>query len=258
MSCCSVIDDVKADGLETDGPNTNLTNEKDELFCGPQKHDKDCVTGDTHDDVASENSVDSGSAGGLDESGSSIAHTAQTHCSNEQKSKRPNSPGPHLVKTTCGAAHSPNPKLTLCLSSSPGKGISTPSDVEMLSPDSPVCKTLPVNNSADRDRDGSACVEDCAKTQVKEAQQFVKDSDSGVSDKERVNMTAMGTEDTEMAECSGSSDMSQNLIGGHSGVTSERYLNIFISLCKFFFFQYGFLNKFVLAPLCTHCPPVIL
>ena len=157
------------------------------------------------------------------------AHTAQTHCSNGQKSKRSSSPGPHPVKTTCVAAHSPNPKLTLCLSISPGKGVSTPSDVEMLSPDSPVCKTLPVNNSADRDRDGSACAEDSGftKAQVKEAQQFVKDSDSGGSDKERVNQLAMGAEDAEMAECSGSSDMSQDLIGGQSGATFERYRNIF-------------------------------
>ncbi|XP_062286812.1 poly(ADP-ribose) glycohydrolase isoform X2 [Scomber scombrus] len=221
----SVTADVKPDGVKNDVSKPNLTNEKDELFCGPQKHDKDCVkTGDSHVDKASENSVDGGSAGGLDESDSNTAHTAQTHCSNVQKSKRPSSPGPHPVKTTCVAAHSPNPKLTLCLSISPGKGVSTPSDVEMLSPDSPVCKTLPVNNSADRDRDGSACAEDSGftKAQVKEAQQFVKDSDSGGLDKERVNQLAMGTEEAEMVECSGSSDMSQDLIGGQSGATFER------------------------------------
>lgn len=243
--------DVKPEDLKKDVPKTNLTDEKDELFCGPQKHDKDCViTADTQGDVASENSMDGGSAGGLDDSGlpSSGSNTAQTHCSNGQKSKRPGSPGPHPVKTTCVAAHAPNPKLTLCLSNSPRKGVSTPSDVEMLSPDSPVCKTLLVNNSADRDRDGSTCVEDsgCAKAQV-------KDCDSGSSAKERVHQVAMGTEDAEIAECSGSSDMSQDIIGSQSSF--ERY--IFTSPGATFFLL-GHISYCVLAPLCSQFLPVIL
>ncbi|KAM7408671.1 hypothetical protein PAMA_002410 [Pampus argenteus] len=212
----SVTADVKPEDVKTDVPKTNLTDEKDELFCGPTTHDKDYViTGDTQDDVTSANSMGGGSVGSEDSGlAGSERNTAQTQSSNGQKSKRPSSPGPHPVKATCVAAHPPNPKLTLCLSNSPGKGVSTPSDVEMLSPDSPVCKTLLINNSADRGRDGSTC----AKAQVKE--QFVKDSASTSSAK-GVHQVAIGTEDADIAECSGSSDMSQDLIGSQSGATFE-------------------------------------
>uniref|UniRef100_A0A8D0APV9 poly(ADP-ribose) glycohydrolase n=1 Tax=Sander lucioperca TaxID=283035 RepID=A0A8D0APV9_SANLU len=166
--------------------------------------------------------MDCGSAGGLDESvlAGSRSNTAPTSCSNGQKSKRSTSPGPHPVKTTGVAAHAPNPKLTLCLSNSPKKGVSTPSDVEMLSPDSPICKTMFVTSS-DKDLDGSACAEDSGF--AKESQQFVKDSDSGCSAKEKVHLVAMGTEDAEIAEYSGSSDMSQDLIGSQSGALFKRY-----------------------------------
>uniref|UniRef100_A0A8C4E6I7 poly(ADP-ribose) glycohydrolase n=1 Tax=Dicentrarchus labrax TaxID=13489 RepID=A0A8C4E6I7_DICLA len=110
-----------------------------------------------------------------------------------------------------------------------GKGVSTPSDVEMLSPDSPIPKTMPINNSADKDHDGGACAEDSgfAEAQVMESQQVVKDSDSTCSAKDEVNLVATGTEDAEKAECSGSSDMSQELIGSQSGSSLERY---FVSL----------------------------
>uniref|UniRef100_A0A671Y427 poly(ADP-ribose) glycohydrolase n=1 Tax=Sparus aurata TaxID=8175 RepID=A0A671Y427_SPAAU len=143
----------------------------------------------TQDEAASQKSMDCGSAGGLDESAlqGSQSDTAQTHCSNGQKSKRSSSPGPHPVKTTCVAAHSPNPKFILPLSNSPRKVVSAASDVEMLSPDSPVSKTLLVNNLADEGHDGSGCAEDSgfAKAQVMESQQFVKDSDSGCFTKDR-------------------------------------------------------------------------
>ncbi|XP_040906517.1 poly(ADP-ribose) glycohydrolase [Toxotes jaculatrix] len=223
----SVPAEVKPDGVKNDVPQTNLTDGKDELFCGPQKSDitKDSVpTENSQDDTASQNSMDCGSAGGLEESSlaSSRSNTAQTHYSNGQKSKRPISPGPHPVKTTCVDTHSPNPKLTLCLSNSPRKGVSTPSDVEMLSPDSPICKML-INNSADKDHEGSSCAVDSgfAKAQVVEPQQFVNDSDSGSSAKERAHLVTMGAEDTEVAECSGSSNMSQDLIRSQSGAIFE-------------------------------------
>uniref|UniRef100_A0A671Y415 poly(ADP-ribose) glycohydrolase n=1 Tax=Sparus aurata TaxID=8175 RepID=A0A671Y415_SPAAU len=174
----------------------------------------------TQDEAASQKSMDCGSAGGLDESAlqGSQSDTAQTHCSNGQKSKRSSSPGPHPVKTTCVAAHSPNPKFILPLSNSPRKVVSAASDVEMLSPDSPVSKTLLVNNLADEGHDGSGCAEDSgfAKAQVMESQQFVKDSDSGCFTKDRVHPGTTGTEDAEIAECSGSSDMSQDLTGRQS------------------------------------------
>lgn len=210
----SVAAEVKSEGVNTEVPKTNLTDGKDELFCGPQKNDIAKVsklTKDTQDDVASQTLMDCGTSGGMDESvpAGSRSNAAQTHCSNGQKSKRSSSPS--SVKTTCVAAHSPNPKLTLCLSNSPRKGVSTPnSDVEMLSPDSPICKTMFVNSSADKDHDGSAY-----------SQQCVKDSDAGCSAKEKVHVVAMGTEDAEKAEHSGSSDMSQDLIGSQAGALFE-------------------------------------
>ncbi|KAF3842050.1 hypothetical protein F7725_024001 [Dissostichus mawsoni] len=89
------------------------------------------------------------------------------------------------------------------------KGVSTPSDVEMLSPNSPICKTMLVNSSAEKVHDGSACAEDSSS--AKESQQCVKDSDSECSVKENLNPVSTGTEDAEIAEYSGSSDMSQDL-----------------------------------------------
>lgn len=219
----SLTDEVKPEDVKNNVPQTNLRDENDELLCEPQVSDstKDCVlTENTHD--ASQNSMDCGSAGELEESvlAGSTGNVAQSHCSNGQKSKRPGSPGPHPVKTTCVAAHSPNPKLTLCLSNSPRKVVSTPSDVEMLSPDSPVCKTMINNNSADKDYDGSACAEDSGfvkAPQVMGSRQIAsEDSDPGSLAKERAHPVAMGTEDAEIAECSSSSNMSQDLIDSQS------------------------------------------
>ncbi|XP_041645505.1 poly(ADP-ribose) glycohydrolase [Cheilinus undulatus] len=214
--------------VNNDVSKTELSDGKHELFCASEKCDvtKDCVpTETTQDDVASQNSMDCGSTCGLDESvpAGSRSNTAPTQCTNGQKSKRPGSPGPHPVKTTCVTSNSPNPKLTLCLSSSSMKGVSTPSDVEMLSPDSPVCKSMQMNNSSDKEQDGSAPGEDSgfAKAQVMESQQSDKDSDSGCSAKERVHLVAMGTQDAEVAECSGSSDMSQDFARGQSAAFCE-------------------------------------
>lgn len=217
--------EVKAEDVNDDVSETNLTDGKDELSCGAEKHDntKDsALSENTQDDTSSQTSMDCGSAGGLDESfiSGDRSNTDQTHCPSLQKSKRSSSPG---LKATCVASHSPNPKLTLCLSISPRKGVSTPSDVEMLSPDSPMSKTMLVNHSAEKDHDGSACVEDAgyAEAQVMESQQFVKVSDSGGSAKEGVHPVAMGTEDAETAACSGSSDMSQDLTGSQSDALFE-------------------------------------
>lgn len=209
----SLTAEVEPEGADDDAPKTTLSDRKDYLFCGPQKHDttKDCaLTENTQDDVGSQTLMDCGSAGGMDESvlESSRFNTAQTHCPNGQKAKRPSSPGPHSVKTTCVAAHSPNPKLTLCLSISPRKGVSTPSDVEMLSPDSPVSKTMLVNSSADKEHDGRGYAEDSSF--AKESQQFVKDSESGCSAKEKVHLGAVGTKVADIAGNSGSSGMSRS------------------------------------------------
>uniref|UniRef100_A0A673CS91 poly(ADP-ribose) glycohydrolase n=1 Tax=Sphaeramia orbicularis TaxID=375764 RepID=A0A673CS91_9TELE len=224
---CSVTADDKPD-VQNDGPKSDFTDRKDEFFDSGTNSRKDCViTDNPQDEVASQNSMDCGSVTRLDESSlaCSKSNVTQTHCSNGQKSKRPSSPGPHPVKTTCVAAQTPNPKLTICLSNSPLKGVNTPSDVEMLSPDSPVCKTL--SKPADRDCDDGTFSDDSgfAKAQVMESQQFVRDSDCRSLAKDRVHQVAVGTEDAEIAEYSGSSDASQVLIGSQAGATLERYMN---------------------------------
>lgn len=212
----SVTAEVTPEGVTNDVPKTDSTDVKDELFCGPKKNDptKDCALMENmQEDSASQTSVDCGSASGLDppDLGGSGSDTALTDCYNGPISKRSSSPGCHPVETTCVAAHSSNPKLTLCLSDSPRKGVSTPtSDVEMLSPDNPICKTVVVNSSADNDHDGSAGAEN--------SPQFVKHSDS----EEKVQLVVMENEDTEKAEDSGSSDMSQELIGSQSDAPFER------------------------------------
>lgn len=256
--------EFKPEDVKNDDPKSNLTDGKDEVFCRAKQHDttKDCaLTENTQGDASSQKSMDCGSAGGPDESviAGSRSNAAQTHFSNGQKSKRSSSPGPHPVKTTCVAAHSPNPKLILCHSNSPRKGVSTPSDVEMLSPDSPISKTMLVNSYSDKDHDGSTCTEDFAKAQVMESQPFVRDSDSGCSAKDRVHLVAMGTEDAEIAECSGSSDMSQELIGSQSGAIFERYLSIFSLLCTTLCFMDSE-SSFLLCrtPLCSQSPSVIV
>ncbi|XP_037321621.2 poly(ADP-ribose) glycohydrolase [Pungitius pungitius] len=207
-----VTAEVESECVNEDVSKTNSADGKDELFCGPQSSDatKDCALMEsTQAAAASQTSLDCGSHSGPDEpvfTGSS-SDAALTHTSNGQKSKRSSSPGHHPVKTTCVAAHSSNPKLTLCLRISPRKDVSTPPyDVEMLSPDSPVSKTALVD-----DRDGTACAED--------SQQFVKYSDSECSAKENINM---GSEDAEKAEYGGSSEISQDLIGSQSGELFER------------------------------------
>lgn len=182
--------------------------------------------------------MDCRSAGDTDEAvlTCSKSNTAPTQCSNGQKSKRPSSPGPHPSKTTCVAAHTTNTKLHPCLSFSSKNPVCTPTDVEMLSPDSPVCKTM-FNNSADQDCDGGFCAEHSAfaKAQVMESQQTIKDSDPGSSTKEREHLPAIGSEDAEIADHSGSSNMSQDLIESQPDAILQRSLERF-SLQLFFFF----------------------
>lgn len=220
----SLTAEVTTEEAKSDVPTENLTDGKDEEHvCGGEKPDaaKASVPADnTQDDAESQKSMDCRSAGGLDESvlEDSCSNTAPTHCSNGQKSKRPSSPGPQPVKTTCVSAPSENPKPTLCLSHS--KGVSTPSDVEMLSPDSPGSKTM-LGDSAVKDRDGSTCAEDSgsAKAQVIESQQGVEDS--GCPAKDEVHPVARGTEDVKTAESSGLLNESQDLTESQSGALYE-------------------------------------
>ncbi|KAM9848089.1 poly(ADP-ribose) glycohydrolase [Aulostomus maculatus] len=212
----SLTDVDKPESVENNVPKTNDKDGQEELFSGPQK--QDCAQTRKYG-VAS--SADCGSAGVLDDSGltSIRSNNAPTHCSNGQKSKRPSSPGPPPVRTSCVDPNSPKLQLS-GLRTSPGKGVCTSSDVEMLSPDSPSGKTLLANNFADNDGNSSVCEDGPAMAQGKESQQLVKEPVSGSLGEERVHLVAMGTADAEVAECSGLYDMSQSV------VTSERWLGI--------------------------------
>lgn len=215
--------------------------EEDEVFSALHKSEatKECMLSEnSENDIALQNSMDCGSAGAVDECAlaGSRSNAAQTHSSNGHKSKTPNSPSSDSAKVTCAETQSANPKLTLCLSSR--KGPSTPSDVEMLSPDSPICKPALFNNSADKDYEGGACADDSgiAKAKLEESELFVGDSDCGGLVKEKAHVVAMGTRDAEIAEYSGSSDISQDLIESQSSVIFERYLR-FLLLCATYFFK---------------------
>lgn len=110
------------------------------------------------------------------------------------------SAGSNPVKSTSSAGHSPNPKLTLCLSSSPLKGVRTPNDVEMLSPDSPASKTL--HSPTEGAQEGIAC-SDSANTKALDSHP-VKDTDCRRIAKDREGLVSLETEDSYLPECSSS------------------------------------------------------
>lgn len=175
------------------------------------------------DGLAYQDPADCESAGEVDESVTMESRKNQAHTANGQKLREPSSQGPHPVKTTCVAAHPTNPKLTLCLSNSPTKVSGTPSDVEMLSPESPVCE---IANSLSDICDGQGvCTQDAgfAKDPGMKSHQVVKDSDSGSLTKEKVCPVATRTkeDDAEMGECSSSSLMSQDLTESQPNAISE-------------------------------------
>ncbi|XP_062319354.1 poly(ADP-ribose) glycohydrolase [Osmerus eperlanus] len=133
--------EVKPGGTENDVPKSNLSGGKEDLFDKPKlQSDKDCETC-VQDDSAADNSavqcgyfhgshvpVDCGASGNI---------TTQTHCSNGQKAKRPNSPESALVKLTTAA-----PKPSLSLSLNHDEGSITSHDEEMMSPDKTTDKSL--------------------------------------------------------------------------------------------------------------------
>ncbi|XP_017287356.1 poly(ADP-ribose) glycohydrolase [Kryptolebias marmoratus] len=210
----SVADEVQSEDVNNDA---SQTAENVDLFCAPQMSNStkdNAPTEDVPDSLASQNSMNCEPA--LDDVvvADSKSDSTLTPSANGQKSKRPTSPGPHPVKTTCLGACSADPKLTLCLNVSPRKVEGTPSDVEMLSPDSPVCKTTFSSNSAAICDGGGTCAEDSgfAQTQVMESQQVVKDFESGGSAKGTVHPITVSTEDddVEIVDGSGSSNVSQD------------------------------------------------
>lgn len=226
--------DLEPEAAENNFPLAAVSDGKGEQFCRPQNHKtaEDGVTSKSPpEERALWSSVDSGSVRGQKEcdfATSSNSSVTQSHCSNGQKSKRTSSPGPHPVKTSCVDTHSPSPKLTLCLSNSPRKGIGTPSDVEMLSPDSPNCKSILTNHSDKDHGDRAAAAAGAADESFTESQGefsqplFVIDSNSGSLAKERTHMVSMGTNE---AEGSASSDMSQDVISSQPGLRYAKYFH---------------------------------
>uniref|UniRef100_A0A8C5NDY4 poly(ADP-ribose) glycohydrolase n=1 Tax=Gouania willdenowi TaxID=441366 RepID=A0A8C5NDY4_GOUWI len=197
---------------DVDPPKAN-TNNKEEVHCGSQMSDStndETLSQNTLDDVASQPLLDLGSGSDLDESAIACRgpQTAPAHCSNRKTSKRASSPASQPVKSTCAAS---TPKLTLSLSESPSKAAHMPSDVEMLSPDSPA-KTITPNSCTVNDYDGG-CAEDSGVAKAAQAnipQPLVDECDHAGSTKEGVTTVTVRTEHTETAECSGSTHMSQD------------------------------------------------
>lgn len=205
----SLAADIRPEDLKDGVPNTNVIDKKDEDLCVAKTRDisKDCTqTGSTQGVSSSQQLMDCGSVRGLEQSDSTSDknNLAETQFSNGQKSKRPSSSGPQPTKATCVPADSSNPKLILCLNNSPRKDVSTPIDVEMLSPTSPVSKTTFINCS-DKDQDCTTCEQDSsfAMSQEMDSQHFHRDDNSGCSAKDGVQQVATETEDAEIAECRG-------------------------------------------------------
>lgn len=218
---CSLITEVKPEGVTNDSPNT--TERKDDIFSRTKNQDmaEDCtLTENTQGDESSQDMMDCGSVGGLNESVTpgNRSSTAQTHYSNGQKTKRSNSPGPHPVKASCVA---PNQSAKSIL-----KGANTHCEVDMQSPDSPISKGVLVNSSLDKDQYGATYELDSSFTesQVMESQPFGEDCDSECSSKDKAPLDAMGKEDAEVSDCSGTCEMmSQEFSESQSAEIVERY-----------------------------------
>lgn len=185
----SVPTEGKADLAHDALPKRHFTDGKDGLL----DTNNDFVTTSVQNDAAPQHTVDcqSAAAESIDSCSRSNA-PASSACSNP-------------VKSSSSAGHSPNPKLTLCLSSSPLKGGRTPNNVEMLSPDSPASKSL--HSSTEGPHEGSAC-SDFANSEVMDSHP-VKETDSRRSAKDRDGLVSMGTEDSHIPEYSGSPGVSQ-------------------------------------------------
>nr|XP_057920856.1 poly(ADP-ribose) glycohydrolase isoform X1 [Doryrhamphus excisus] len=170
---------------------TGDSQDESQLLCPTPEQDGDSFLGRDTDDS------ESGFSG-------MRSSPAPTHCSNGQKSKRPTSPGPHPVKTTCVAVHSHNP--TCCLS--PKKAPGPSNDVEMQSPDSPGAKMPLVTNSADGHGDATnAGVDECGFADAQGDR-----SDAGSLANKRAPRVSMGTGDAITADCSEASEMSQDFM----------------------------------------------
>ncbi|XP_013860568.1 poly(ADP-ribose) glycohydrolase [Austrofundulus limnaeus] len=210
----SLTDEVKPEEKSNDA---SQTNENVGLSAPPMSNTtKDPTpTEDMPSSLDSQNSMDCEPSHQPDESvlADNKSNAAVTPSSNGQKSRRPESPGPHPGKTTCVGACPENPKLKLCLKVGHRKVEGILDDEKVPSPDSPVCKTTFSNNSAVTCEGGSPCTEDSGfeKSRVVESQQAVNDSDSEKLAKGRVHPDINAEDEDEQMECSTSSNMSQDL-----------------------------------------------
>lgn len=211
---------VAAD-IKDDLSKANVIDKKDEDLCEANTQDmsQDCAQTEGSQSVpSSQTLMDCGFAGGLEESDNASGknNLTEIESSNGQKCKRPSSPGPQPTKTTCVAADASNQKL-LSLKNSPRKDGNTPSDVEMLSPMSPLSKST-LADCSEKDHDSTEQDSSFAMSQEVDSQDVVRDNDSGCSAKDGVQHVTTETENAERAECSGACDLIKN----PSGASSER------------------------------------
>lgn len=208
--------DVKPEDLKDDALKLNELDNKDEDLheADTQGISKDCAqTEGTQSVPSSQNSMDCCPAGGLEESKNASDKSNLAETQFFQKFKRSSSPGPQPAKNTCVAADSSKPKLILCLNNSPRKDVCTPSDVEMLSPSSPISKSTLINCS-EKDLDCANCEQDSSFEMSQEMHShFVRDNDSGCSAKDEVQQVASETKDAVKAECSGACGLIENPSG---------------------------------------------
>lgn len=217
---CSLITTVKPEDVTNEF--TNTAGRKDEIFSRPKHQDiaEDCTLPEnTQGEESSQEAMDCASIGGLNESVTpgNKSNTAQTHYSNGQKTKRSSSPGPHPVKASCVAPNQSAKSITKCTN--------VHSEVDMQGPDSPVPQGVLVSSSPDRDQDGATSGLDSSfsESQVMESQPLVQDCDSECLPKDKAHLDAMGREDTEASDCSGTCEMmSQDFSESQSGTIFER------------------------------------
>lgn len=208
---CSLISEVKPEATEN----------KDEIFSRTKNQDmaEDCTLAEnTQVDESSQDTMDCGSVGGLNESATAGNRSNTAHYSNGQKTKRSSSPGPHPVKASCVTPDQPA-KTT-------AKGAKAHCEVDMQSPDSPLSKGALVNSSPDEDQYDTICGLDSlfTESQVMDSQPFVQDCDSECSSKDKAHLDAMGRGDAEASDCSGTCEMmSQDFSDSQSSAKSERY-----------------------------------
>lgn len=190
--------------MANDSPNT--AERKDEIFPSSKNQDmaEYCtLTENTQGDESSQDMMDCGSVGGLNESMTpgNKSNIAQAHYSNGQKTKRSTSPGPHPVKASCVA---PNQSAKSII-----KGANTHCEVDMQSPDSPTTKGLLADSSLDNNQYDTTYGLDSifTESQVMESLPLVEDCDSECLSKDKAPLDAMGKEDVETSDCSGTCEM---------------------------------------------------